>query len=161
MKTPLLATVAFVTVTSFVEAQVKAILYTGRFPFVSLAAAFERPGGAISQLSEFDFSYSVPVPGGLGALPLATAANLQCYLGDGDGDGSYLKFDGWKGYFENIGIDGVFVKFADTANASFETIYWTPRLDGVKTMEVLDNNGTPEQLRAAVDALWTRWHQPA
>ena len=27
--------------------------------------------------------------------------------------------------------------------------------------DVLDNNGTPEQLRAAVDALWTRWHQPA
>ena len=44
-------------------AQSQTLLFTGRFPFVSLDAVNERVDGTISQLSEFDFSYVTPGAG--------------------------------------------------------------------------------------------------
>jgi hypothetical protein len=125
-------------------AQSSTILFTGRFPFVGVDAVNERPNGAMNRLEEFDFSYAVPGPITV-ARSLLPATAMQCYLGDGNGDGRYTKFFGFKTYFENIQIGGIFVKAADRANVTWSKVFFTVR-DNVTTpgsdIEVLTNNGT-------------------
>lgn len=130
------------------------LLFTGRFPFVNTDAASN--GGSVVQMSEYDFSYSIPVPGAGIAQTLMPATAMQCYLGDGDNDGDYLKLRSWKSsYFSNIGIDGLFVKDADQASVTWDSIFWTPRLDAtLPPMEVLTNNGTPVVLN---EGDWVRF----
>lgn len=142
-KTLLIAAGVFVT-TSAAAAQ-QSILFTGRFPFVSVDAAVQ--GGSIPQMSEFDLSYATPFPGYSVGRTLLGANALHAYLGDGDQNGDYLKFDGWKPtYFTNIGIDGVFIKHGVTA-PTFRDVFWTPRLDAAAApMEVLVSGGTPTPL---------------
>jgi len=117
------------------------LLFTGRFPFVSRDVVNERPGGAITQLEEFDFSYVVPDVDCVARTMLPSTA-FHCYLGDGNNDGSYTKFAGFKTYFENIQIGGLFVRAADTANVTWDKVYFTVR-DNVagKDIEVIKDNG--------------------
>ncbi|MBL8756703.1 MAG: hypothetical protein JNK15_25630 [Planctomycetes bacterium] len=131
-------------------AQVQTVLFTGRFPFTSQSAAFERPNGAISRLEEFDFSYVLPQPGSP-ARTLLPATAMQCYLGDGNNDGNYLKFANWKTYFQQIGIGGIFVKASDRAAVSWDKVWFTVRRNAAATagnspgtlqFEVLTGNGT-------------------
>ena len=131
----------------------KAILFTGRFPFVSFDAA--NNAGSVPQMSEFDFSYSLALPGLSIGRTLLGANSMHAYLGDADQNGDYLKFDGWKpSYFTNVGIDGVFVKHG-VASPTFKDVYWTPRLDGATTpMEVLTNGGAPTTL---AEGDWVRF----
>jgi hypothetical protein len=136
-------------------AQSQTILFSGRFPFVSLAAANERPGGAISQLEEFDFSYVAP---GLAAVArtLLPATAMNCYLGDGNGDGNYTKFFGLKTYFQNLQIGGLFVKHADRANVTFDKVYFTVR-DNIapQQFEVFTNGGAQVHVLRPGD--WVRF----
>lgn len=140
----LLIAVGLLAAAPFATAQ-QSILFTGRFPFVSVDAAVQ--GGSVPQLSEFDLSYATPFPGYAVARPLLGANSLQAYLGDGDQNGDYLKFDGWKpSYFTNVGIDGVFVKHGVSA-PTFRDVFWTPRLDAAAApLEVLTNGGAPAVL---------------
>lgn len=148
----LLPIAALTCLSAYAEAQ-QAILFTGRFPFVSLDAANHT--GALVEMTEFDFSYCVPFPGLTIGRTLMPATAMQCYLGDGDADGNYLKFENWKpSYFTNVGIDGVFVK-SNVATPSWQNVYWTPRLDASTTpMEALTNNGTPVAL---AEGDWVRF----
>lgn len=138
--------------TTLAEAQ-NAILFTGRFPFVSVDAT--NNSGSIVQMTEFDFSYATPFPGATVGRTLMPATAMQSYLGDGDADGNYLKLRNWKPlYFTNVGIDGVFVK-EGVATPTWRDVYWTPRLDAATTpMEVLNNNGTP---LALAEGDWVRF----
>ncbi|HEB53785.1 MAG TPA: hypothetical protein ENI87_11085 [bacterium] len=153
MKAIPLASLAIVCCSALATAQ-SAILFTGRFPFVSTDAA--NNAGSIPQMTPFDFSYALPLAGiptvGRTMLP-ATA--MHAYLGDGDADGDYLKLRTWKpSYFTNVGIDGVFVKHGVTG-PTFEDVYFTPRLDAATTpFEVLTSNGTPVQL---AEGDWVRF----
>ncbi|MFY9343414.1 MAG: hypothetical protein WAT39_13035 [Planctomycetota bacterium] len=131
-------------------AQLQTVLFTGRFPFVSADSPNERPGGAITRLEEFDISHVLPVPGGAARSLLPTTA-LQCYLGDGNNDGIYTKFAGWKTYFQAINLGGIFVKAADRASVRWDKVFFTVRRNaaaagtaspGALQVEVLTNNGT-------------------
>jgi hypothetical protein len=131
-------------------AQSQTILFTGRFPFVSLDAPNERPNGAITRLEEFDISHSTPSAGGV-ARTLLPATALQTALGDGNADGIYTKFYNWKTYFQNIGIGGIFVKASDRAAVTADKVYFSVRRNAASTggaavgslqLEVLTNNGT-------------------
>lgn len=137
----LIPVTVLVCFTAYAEAQ-QAILFTGRFPFVSVDAA--NNSGSVVQMTPFDFSYSLALPGQAIGRTMLPATAMHCYLGDGDADGDYLKLQNWKpSYFTNVGIDGVFVK-SGVASPSWQDVYWTPRLDAATTpMEVLTNNGTP------------------
>lgn len=152
MMKPTLPLVALACFAAYADAQ-QAILFTGRFPFVNLDAATN--SGSVVQMSEYDFSYSVALPGFVIGRTLMPATAMQTYLGDGDGDGDYLKLRNWKpSYFTNAGIDGVFVKNGVTG-PSWNDVYWTPRLDAATTpMEVLTNNGTPVAL---AEGDWVRF----
>lgn len=139
---------------SFAAAQNQTLLFTGRFPFVSLDAVNERPGGAITQLSEFEFSYVTPAAAAV-ARTLLPAAAMHCYLGDANNDGNQLKFDGWKTYFEALQVGSLFVKHADRAQVTWDKVYFTVR-DNVATkdLEVFTNNGTAVHTLVAGD--WLR-----
>jgi hypothetical protein len=143
-------------------AQLQTALFTGRFPFVSTDAPNERPGGAITRLEEFDISYVMPLPN-LPARSLLPTTALQCYLGDGDNDGVYTKFAGWKTYFQAINLGGVFVKAADRASVTWDKVFFTVRRNAAATgtaavgalqIEVLTNNGTVPQTLVPGD--WVR-----
>lgn len=154
MKTLLLTTAVLASLPSLATAQAKAILFTGRFPFVSTDAA--NNSGSVVDMTPFDFSYSLPLAGSnIVGRTLMPATAMHCYLGDGDADGDFLKLRNWKpSYFTNIGVDGVFVKDGVTA-PTFADVYWTPRLDAAATpMEVLTNNGTPVTL---AEGDWVRF----
>lgn len=120
------------------------VLFTGRFPFVSLDSVHERTGGSITQLSEFEFSTVTPGVGAA-ARSLLPATAMQCYLGDADNDGNYCKFAGLKTYFENLQVGGLFVRHADRAAVTWDKVYFTVR-DNVTTvgkdLEVFTNHGT-------------------
>ncbi len=135
-------------------AQVQNILFTGRFPFVSQTSVNERPGGAISRLEEFDLSYVLPSPGSPARTLLPTTA-MQCYLGDGDNNGVYTKFAGWKTYFQAINVGGVFVKASDRAAVTWDKVFFSVRRNaaaagtaspGTLQIEVLTQNGTVPQV---------------
>lgn len=146
----LLAAAAAATFVAAVDAQTQHALFTGRFPFVSRDAPNERPGGAITRLEEFDFSYAVPSPAGSVARTLLPATAMQCYLGDGDGDGVFTKFFQWKTYFQEIGVGGVFVRAADRAAVAWDEVYFTVRRGpsaGALQLEVLVG-GSPVTLHA-------------
>lgn len=138
---------------AFASAQ-QSILFTGRFPFVSLDQPNERLGGAMTQLEEFDFTRVTPAPGAV-ARTLLPATAMQCYFGDANNDGSYRKFAGLKTYFQNFQLGGLFVKAGDRAAVSWDRVYFTVR-DDVATadLEVFTNNGTAVQTLVPGD--WIR-----
>jgi hypothetical protein len=132
------------------SAQQQTILFTGRFPFQSLDTPNERAGGAITRLEEFDFSHNTPGAGAV-ARTLLPATAMQCYLGDGNNDGNYTKFAGWKTYFQNIGVGGIFVKASDRASVTPDKVFFSVRRNAATTgsgsvgalqLEVLTANGT-------------------
>lgn len=112
--------------------QAQFALFTGRFPFTGADAANERPGGAINRFEEFDINYVLPLAG-VAAKPLLPATTLQTYLGDGNGDGNFLKFRNWKTYFQAINLGGIFVKASDRAAVSWEKVYFTVRRNAAAT----------------------------
>ncbi len=150
MRTALLfpAVLAALTAPVFAQGPQKSLLFTGRFPFVSLDATNERPGGSVTALDEFDFSYVTPAQGAF-ARSLRPSTAHQVLLGDGDADGNYLKFLNFKTYFEALQFGSVFVKHADKANLTQDKVFFTVR-DNVaaKQFEVQTANGTvPQVLR--------------
>ena len=150
MRTDLLFSIALATLACSVHAQApqKSLLFSGRFPFVSLDATNERPAGSVNALDEFDFSYVTPAQGAF-ARSLRPSTAHQVLLGDGDSDGNYLKFYNFKTYFEALQIGSLFVKHADKANVTEDKVFFTVR-DNVATkqFEVQTANGTvPQVLR--------------
>lgn len=117
------------------------LLFTGRFPFVSLDAPNERPNGAINRLEEFDFSFVTPGASAF-ARSLQPATTHQAYLGDADNDGNYTKFAGLKTYFENLQFGGVFVKYADRTGVTADRVYFTVRDNVTQDIEAFTTNGT-------------------
>lgn len=147
----ILAAAAFACVA---QAQLQTVLFTGRFPAVSLDSVNERPGGAITRLDEFDINHLIPAPGNA-ARSLLPSTTLQTYLGDGNNDGNYTKFAGFKTYFENIQIGGLFVKAADRAAVTWDKVFFTVRDNVVgKDIEVLTAGGTTVRTLVAGD--WLR-----
>lgn len=132
------------------------MIFTGRFPFVSLDSVNERPNGNITRLSEFEFSTVTPAVGA-SARSLLPATAMQCYLGDADNNGSYTKFQNLRTYFEALQIGGVFVRHADRAAATWDKVYFTVR-DNVTTagkdLEVFTTGGTAVHTMVAGD--WVR-----
>lgn len=135
---------------SAASAQLQTVLFTGRFPFVSIDAPNERPNGAITRMEEFDISYVLPLQG-VPARTLLPTSTMQCYLGDGDNDGVYTKFANWKTYFQAINVGGIFVKAADRGSVTWDKVFFTVRRNAAATgtaavgnlqIEVLTNNGT-------------------
>ena len=117
------------------------LLFTGRFPFVSLDHANERPGGSISQLSEFAISMVSPGAGAF-ARTWVPATTQECYMGDVTGTGDYTPLAGLKTYFQRINIAGPFVRHADKARADARRFFWTVR-DVEPTIDIVvqDQNG--------------------
>ena len=116
------------------------VLFTGRFPFVSLDAVNERPGGSINDLSKYGFSYVTPGAGAF-ARSLLPATAMQCYLGDADNDNNYLKFDGLvPSYYTNLQIGGLFVKYANHYNVTWDRVYFTVRDNAAQDIEVFTNS---------------------
>lgn len=149
-----------------VTAAAQTAVFTGRFPFTSLDAPHERPGGSITRLEEFDFSYVTFGPGAV-ARTLLPATAMQCYLGDADADGVYTKFASaagpWKTYFQAIQIGGVFVKAADRGAVTWDRVYFSLRRNAAATgsaavgslaVEVFTNNGSSVQTLTPGD--WLR-----
>lgn len=134
-------------------AQAQTILFTGRFAHTSRDSVNERPGGSITRLEEFDFSFATPdsVNGAI-ARTLLPATAMQCYLGDGNNDGVFTKFAGWKSSaFQDINIGSIFVKAADRGAVTWDKVYFTLRRNaastagggvGTRQLEVLTNSGT-------------------
>lgn len=136
---PLLA-VAVAAVPAF--AQTKSLIFTGRFPFKSLDAVNERANGNINQLAEFDFSFATPGAGAF-ARSLQPATAHQAYFGDANADGNFTKFFGFKTYFQNIQMGGVFVKHTDKALTTHDKVYFTVRSNAAPLQfEAFTNNGT-------------------
>ncbi|MCR9248533.1 MAG: hypothetical protein NXI31_26195 [bacterium] len=132
-----------------------ALLFTGRFPFVSLDAVNERPNGSINELSRYAFSYCRPGAGAF-ARSLLPATGMQCYLGDGNGDNNYLKFDEFSSlsYFLNLQIGGIFVQHADRGDVTWDRVYFTVRDNVAEDIEVLTSGGT--QTHTLVPGDWVR-----
>ncbi|MFT4513394.1 MAG: hypothetical protein ACI89X_000331 [Planctomycetota bacterium] len=108
--------------------QVPALVFTGSHPFVSLGAANERPGGAINQITEYDFTLTLPNAGGSIARTLMPATAMHCYLGDANYDGNFLKLHDWKtAYSDPIGLGGVFVREADRTDLSWDKVFFSVR----------------------------------
>jgi len=156
MRHQLLGAGALLALGSLCSAQTSTLLFSGRFPFVSLGAPNERTGGSISRLEEFDFSSVTPGQGAI-ARSLLPATAMQCYFGDADNNGNYLKFSGLKTYFENLQIGGLFVRHADRGAVTWDKVYFTVR-DNVATagsqFEVFTNSGTAVHTLVAGD--WVR-----
>jgi hypothetical protein len=135
------------------NAQLPAIVFTGSHPFVSLDVANERPGGAINQLTEYDFTLTLPNPSGSVARSLMPATAMHCYLGDGDFNGNFLKLRGWKSsYAEPIGLGGVFVRHVDRNNLSWDKVFFSVRFGATfspTTFEVLVGGGIPYLIEPA------------
>jgi hypothetical protein len=150
------ATAALLCAAASLSAQ-QSILFTGRFPFVSLDSVNERPGGSASRIDEFDFAFVTPGPGAF-ARSLQPATAHQAYLGDGDNNGNYTKFNGFKTYFENVQMGGLFVKAADKASVTPHKVFFTVR-DNVTTagkdIEVFTTNGTAVHVMRPGD--WVRF----
>ncbi|MCA8951174.1 MAG: hypothetical protein KDE27_16830 [Planctomycetes bacterium] len=143
-------------VTDALSAQ-QTLLFTGRFPFVGLDAPNERPGGAINDLSRYSFSYVTPGAGAF-ARSLLPATAMQCYIGDANNNDDYLKFDelATQSYFANFQIGGLFVKWADRANVTWDRIYFTVRdNEAGADLEVFTNNGTGSHTLVPGD--WVRF----
>src|SRR5690606_8926685 len=119
-----------------------ALLFTGRFPFVSLDHVNERAGGSITQLSEFAISMVSPGSGAF-ARSWVPATTHECYMGDPSGTGDYTPLAGLKTYFERINIAGPFVRHADKARFDPRRFFWTVRdVEATIDIVVQDQNGT-------------------
>ena len=118
------------------------LIFTGRFPFKSLDAVNERVGGSINALDEFDFSVVTPGSGAF-ARSLQPATAHQAYFGDSNADGNSTKFFGFKTYFQNIQMGGVFVKNADKASPRHDKVFFTVRSNAAPLQfEAFINNAT-------------------
>lgn len=123
-------------------AQNKSLIFTGRFPFKSLDAVNERVGGSINNLEEFDFSFVTPGAGAF-ARSLQTSTAHEAYYGNAAGTGNFTKLAGFKTYFQNIQMGGVFVKHADKASATHAKVFFTVRSNAAPLQfEAFINNGT-------------------
>ncbi|GAB4146468.1 MAG: hypothetical protein Fur0037_14530 [Planctomycetota bacterium] len=123
-------------------AQAKSLLFTGRFPFVSLDSVNERPGGTITRLEEFDFSFVTPGPGAF-ARSLETSTAHEAYLAAAGGNGNYTKFYGLKTYFQNFQIASPFVRHSDKGSVTPDKVFFTVRSNAAPLqLEVFTNNGT-------------------
>ncbi|MEO6593947.1 MAG: hypothetical protein ABIP94_04255 [Planctomycetota bacterium] len=166
MPTPRPHLFTLVCIAAATSASAQTALFTGRFPFTSIDQPNERPGGSITRLEEFDFSYVTISPGAAARTLLPTTA-LQCYLGDANADGIYTKFANptgpWKTYFQDINIGGIFVKAADRAAVTWDKVYFTVRRNAASTagaavgtlqVEVFENGGA--NVRTLVPGDWVR-----
>ena len=118
------------------------LVFTGRFPFQSLDTPNERLNGSINKLEEFDFSVVTP---GLGAVArtMQPATAHQAYIGDSNNDGNYTKFAGFKTYFQNIQMGGLFVKSTDKALVTSDKVFFTVRSNAAPLqIEAFSNGGT-------------------
>ena len=126
---------------SMLSAQ-NSLVFCGRFPFQSLDTVNERPDGSITKLEEFDFSVVTPGAGAV-AKSLQPATAHQAYYGDGNADGNYTKFFGFKTYFQNVQMGGLFMKFADKFLLKPENVFFTVRANVAGlAFEAFTNNGT-------------------
>lgn len=118
------------------------LVFTGRFPFRSLDAANERPGGSITEISEFAFTLVTP-GSGRAAVSWVPATTHEAYMGDVFGTGNYTPLRGLKTYGQRINMASPFMKAADKASADPRLIYWTVR-DQEAGIDILvpDQNGT-------------------
>lgn len=153
MPTPIRLLAVFAACTALAVAQQQTILFTGRFAHTSRDSVNERPNGAITRLEEFDFGFATPdAVNGAIARSLLPATAMQCYLGDGNNDGVFTKFAGWKSSaFQDINIGSLFVKAADRSAVTWDKVFFTLRRNaastagggvGTRQLEVLTNNGT-------------------
>ena len=118
------------------------LVFTGRFPFQSLDTVNERTNGSINKLEEFDFSVVTPSAAAL-ARTLQPATAHQAYIGDSNSDGNYTKFAGFKTYFQNIQMGGLFVKAADKGLATADKVWFTVRSNAAPLqIEAFTNGGT-------------------
>jgi hypothetical protein len=142
MSFPRLAALALLACApSFAQAR-HSVLFTGRFGFTSLDAPNERAGGSITQLREFDVSVVTPGAGAFARSWLPTTAHSAMW-GDAHNDGNYVRFFGWKTYFERFNFAGPFVKHADRNKHDPRLFFWTVRDDAVnKPFFVFTSNGT-------------------
>jgi hypothetical protein len=120
----------------------QAVLFVGRFPFVSLDDGNERPGGSITRLEEFDVSFVTPGPGAVARTFWLTTTTHQTLMGDAYGDANYTRFAGFKTRLEEFNFCGPFVKFADRTRADWDRVYWTVRDAVNKQFRALHANGT-------------------
>ncbi len=118
------------------------LIFSGRFPFQGLDTPNERSNGSINRLEEFDFSVVTPSATAV-ARTLQPATAHQAYLGDSNLDGNYTKFAGFKTYFQNIQLGGLFVKSADKAFVTADKVWFTVRSNAAPLqIEAFANNGT-------------------
>lgn len=128
-----------------------ALLFSGRFPFVSLDHVNERAGGSITRLSEFDFSLVTPGPGAF-ARSLQPATAHQAYLAGAAGTGNYTKFYQLKTYFQNFQLAAPFVRHADKAAISADKVFFTVRSDAPPLqLEVFTGGGSGTAVLAPGD----------
>ncbi len=121
-------------------AQNKTLLFTGRFPAVSLDVANERVGGSVTQVQARDLGAVTPATGAYATSWVPTTSH-QAFMGDPDAVGNYTKFDGLTTYFEGFHFAGCFVKDGDKKKGDPRLIYYTVRDDKGKGMLVFTNNG--------------------
>lgn len=147
LKAASLRLLAVLMLVDVAAAQLPAILFTGSHPFVSRDVVNERAGGAINQITEYDFTLTLPNGAGSIARTLMPATAMHCYLGDGDFDGNFLKLQNWKsGYSDPIGLGGVFVRHADRHNLSWDKVFFSVRFGPTVTpseFEVFVGGGIP------------------
>lgn len=118
------------------------LIFSGRFPFQSLDTPNERVNGSINRLEEFDFSLVTPSAASV-ARTLQPATAHQAYIGDSNFDGNYTKFAGFKTYFQNIQLGGLFVKAADKGLVTADKVWFTVRSNAAPLqIEAFRNNGT-------------------
>lgn len=141
MRKSLLVLPAAMSLCALVPAQQKSLLFSGRFPFVSLDSVNERVGGSITRLDEFDFSFVTPGSGAF-ARSLQPASAHQAYIADAAGTGNYTKFYQLKTYFQNFQLASPFVRAADKAAVTPDKVFFTVRSDAAPLqLEVFANNG--------------------
>ena len=121
----------------------KSLLFTGRFPHVSLDDVNERAGGSISKLEEFDITMITPGVGAFARSFWLPTTTMQTVMGDAYNDANYTRFNGIKTYFERWNFAAPFVKVVDQANCTWDKVFWTVRDNAVnKNFTVKTTNGT-------------------
>lgn len=118
------------------------IVFCGRFPFVSLDAPNERPGGSITRIEEFDLGIVTPGAGAF-ARSWLPGTTHQAFLGNPQNNGNYTFFQGFKTYFQRINFAGPFVKHAERGSGDPLKIYWTVRdVEAALQIDVFTTGGT-------------------
>jgi hypothetical protein len=132
------------------------IVFTGRFPSVSLDAPNERPGGSITRIEEWDLAIVTPGPGAFARSWLPATAH-QAFLGNPQANGNYTFFHNFKTYFQRIDFAGPFVEHADRASGDPMKIFWTVRdAEVALQIDVFTTGGTAvHTLRPGDFVRWT------